>query len=196
MPPTWTLLGSKVLQDCSVFTVKADRYRSPRTGQAHDFYLIESPDWVNIIPLTPDGKIILVKQFRFGTKDFSLEIPGGMLEPEDTPASAACRELLEETGYGGDEPILLGTVQPNPAIQTNRCATYLIENCTRRAEIRQDSTEDITEVQRVPLAEIPGLIRDGQITHALVIAAFYWFFSREFAAGREKDKKKDSSEAA
>ena len=176
MAQPWRLLNSKVLQSCRVFTMKIEQYLSPRTGQEHDFYLIDSPDWVNVIPLTDDGKVILVKQYRFGTKEFSLEIPGGMLDPGDTPASAASRELLEETGYAGDEPVLLGKVNPNPAIHTNRCYTYLIKNVTYRNPPSQDSTEDI-EVQKVPLSEIPRLIHEGKITHALVIAAFYWYFS-------------------
>jgi 8-oxo-dGTP pyrophosphatase MutT (NUDIX family) len=176
MAKPWTLLDSKVLQSCRVFTLIDERYRSPRTGQEHVFYHIDSPDWVNVIPLTADGKVILVKQYRFGTKEFSLEIPGGMLDEGDTPASAASRELLEETGYAGDEPILLGTVHSNPAIHTNRCYTYLIENVTYQNPPRQDSTEDI-EVQKIPLSEIPPLIRELKITHALVIAAFYWYFS-------------------
>ena len=77
MGQPWAFLASKVLQSCRVFTVRKERYRSPRTGQEHDFHLVDSPDWVNVIPLTGDGKVILVKQFRFGTKEFSLEIPGG-----------------------------------------------------------------------------------------------------------------------
>lgn len=176
MAQPWMLLASKVLQSCRVFTLINERYRSPRTGQEHDFYLIDSPDWVNVIPLTADGKVILVKQYRFGTKEFSLEIPGGMLDPGDTPASAARRELLEETGYAGDEPILLGVVHPNPAIHTNRCYTYLVKNATYQSPPKEDSTEDI-EVLSFRLSDIPELIHDGKISHALVVAAFYWYFS-------------------
>jgi 8-oxo-dGTP pyrophosphatase MutT (NUDIX family) len=99
-----------------------------------------------------------------------------MLDPGDSPADAARRELIEETGYGGSEPILLGVVHPNPAIHTNRCYTYLIENSVFQKQPEQDSTEDV-EMEIVPLADIPKLIQDGVITHALVIAAFYWYFS-------------------
>jgi len=176
MRQPWILLHSQVVQSRPVFTLKNELYRSPRTGREHEFYIIESPDWVNVIPLTADGKVILVNQHRFGTREFSLEIPGGMLDEGDTPELAARRELLEETGYGGEEPILLGMVHPNPAIHTNRCYTYLIKNAVLKNPPKQDSTEDI-EVLSVPLSEIPGLIRDGKITHALVIAAFYWYFS-------------------
>ncbi len=178
MSQPWTFLHSKILHVCRIFTLKMEGYRSPRTGKEHDFYLLDSPDWVNVIPLTPGGRIILVKQYRLGTRDFSLEIPGGMLDQGESPEGAAVRELLEETGYAGDDPILLGIVHPNPAIQTNRCYTFLINNARPKAPLRQDSTEDI-EVQSASLSEIPRLIREGRITHALVIAAFYWYFFRQ-----------------
>jgi 8-oxo-dGTP pyrophosphatase MutT (NUDIX family) len=177
MAQPWTFLRSKILHVCRIFSLKEEAYRSPRTGKEHDFYLLDSPDWVNVIPLTADGRVILVRQYRMGTGDFSLEIPGGMLEQGDDPAGAAVRELLEETGYAGDEPVFLGVVHPNPAIQTNRCYTYLVRNAALKTTLRQDSTEDI-EVQSAPLDDIPRLIREEKITHALVIAAFYWYFSR------------------
>ncbi len=176
MGEPWTFLHSKILYTCRIFSLKKEGYRSPRTGREHDFFLLDSADWVNVIPRTADGRIILVKQYRIGTKDFSLEIPGGMLDEGDDPAGAAARELSEETGYAGEEPILLGVVHPNPAIQTNRCFTYLINNVVFKTPPQQDSTEDI-EVQSAPLDHIPELIRKGEITHALVIAAFYWYFS-------------------
>ena len=177
MAQPWTFLYSKILHTCRIFTLKREGYRSPRTGKDHDFYLLDSSDWVKVIPLTPEGKVILVKQYRFGSKEFSLEIPGGMLDEGDSPAGAAARELVEETGYAGEDPVLLGWVHPNPAIHTNRCYTYLIRNVSYQSSPRQDSTEDI-EVQAVPLTDIPQLIREEKITHALVIAAFYWYFSK------------------
>ncbi len=180
MAQPWTWISSMILATCRIFAVKKEIYRSPRTGREHEFFLVDSGDWVNVIPMTSDEKVILVKQFRFGTKDFSLEIPGGMVDAGESPAQAARRELLEETGYAGDESILLGMVHPNPAIHTNRCYSYLIKNVAFHHPPRQDSTEDM-EVQIVPLAEIPDLVGEGRITHALVIAAFYWFFSSSFS---------------
>ncbi len=175
----WKFVRAEKINSARVFDLLREEYISPKSGQKHDFYLINSGDWVNVIPLTPEQKVVLVKQYRFGIKDFSLEIPGGMIDPGDTPAQAAKRELLEETGYAGDEPMLLGMVHPNPAIHTNRCYTYLIKNVTYRQLSQQDSTEDI-EVQTAPLSTIPHLIATGQITHALVIVAFYWFFASSF----------------
>jgi ADP-ribose pyrophosphatase len=182
----WSLLNSAVIFACRIFTLKKKSYRSPRTGKAHEFYVLDSPDWVNVIPLTPENEVILVRQYRLGTNQFSLEIPGGMLDPGESAAGAAVRELLEETGYSGEEAERIGTVHPNPAINTNRCHTYVVRNARRRTEPRQDSTEDI-EVQSVPLAQIPPLIREGRITHALVIAAFYWYFSGSWKIGGREE---------
>jgi ADP-ribose pyrophosphatase len=115
-----------------------------------------------------------------------------MLDEGDTPSQAAVRELLEETGYAGEEPVLLGIVHPNPAIHTNRCHTYLVRNVAFKNLLPQDSTEDI-EVQIVPIADIPRLIREGKITHALVIAAFYWYFSMTgFSGSRVQGTKRSS----
>jgi ADP-ribose pyrophosphatase len=183
----WTFLSSEIIYPCRIFTLKKEGYRSPRTGTEHDFYLLDSTDWVNVIPLTAEGNVVLVKQYRFGTKDFSLEIPGGMIEEGDSPEGAAVRELLEETGYAGEKPVLLGIVHPNPAIQTNRCYTFLIDKAAFQSPPLQDSTEDI-EVEVLPLAQIPRLIREGRITHALVVAAFYWYFSQTgFEGTRAQD---------
>jgi ADP-ribose pyrophosphatase len=183
----WSLLQSAVIFTCRIFTLKKDSYRSPRTGKVHDFFVLDSPDWVNVIPVTPENEVILVRQYRLGTNQFSLEIPGGMLDPGESPAEAATRELLEETGYAGDAPRQIGAVHPNPAINTNRCHTYLVRNAASRTQPRQDSTEDI-EVQKVPLAQIPDLIREGRITHALVVAAFYYFFAEGRGGFRKTGK--------
>jgi 8-oxo-dGTP pyrophosphatase MutT (NUDIX family) len=105
----------------------------------------------------------------------TLEIPGGLMEPSDSPEEAARRELREETGYREETLIPLGAIHPNPAIQNNLCYTFLAENVFPAGQLVQDEREDI-EVVLQPLSEIPRLIRDGAISHALVIAAFYRFY--------------------
>jgi ADP-ribose pyrophosphatase len=176
MPPKhWERLSSSLDKSYRVFGLRTDTARSPRTGQIHDFFIMETAAWVNIIPLTADKQVVLIRQFRHGTRDVTLEIPGGLVEEQDSPEEAARRELREETGYDSNEWTLLGSVHPNPAIQNNLCYTYLAGNVRRAGDLMQDDREDI-EVVRYPLADIPDLIREGAITHALVIAAFYRFF--------------------
>jgi len=158
-----------------VFGIRTDRALSPRTGREHSFYILESSPWVNVIPLTPEQDVVLVRQYRHGTGQVTLEIPGGLVEDSDTPEKAAERELLEETGYRASEVVSLGAVHPNPAIQNNQCHTFLAKDVFPVGPQRQDEREDIEVVLR-PVKVIPRLIRDGEITHALVLAAFYRFF--------------------
>ena len=171
----WTIISSHVDKSYRVFNLRRDRARSPRTSETHDFFVLESPSWVNIIPLTPAKEVVLIRQYRFGIRDMTLEIPGGLMEPSDSPEEAARRELREETGYREETLIPLGSVHPNPAIQNNLCYTFLAANVFPVGQLVQDEREDI-EVVLQPLSEIPRLIREGAISHALVIAAFYRFY--------------------
>jgi ADP-ribose pyrophosphatase len=171
-PRRWTVLEAEFLQDCTVFSVSRTLARSPRTGESHRFYRIDSPDWVNIVPVTPNGDIVLVKQFRHGLDDFTVEIPGGMVDPGETPAAAAGRELLEETGYRAAEVVPLGAANPNPALFGNRLHAFLGRDVEWVSEVRPDSTEE-TEVLLVSPGELVELVRDGHVNHALVIAALY-----------------------
>ena len=168
----WTVISSDRDKSYRVFSLRTDRARSPRTGEVYDFFVLDSAPWVNVIPLTPDNRVVMIHQYRHGTRDITLEIPGGLIEPEDTPESAACRELREETGYAAGSIESLGFVHPNPAIQSNVCHTYLARDVYPAGLQEQDEKEDI-DVVLVPLAEIPRLIREGAISHALVIAAFH-----------------------
>lgn len=176
MPPApWKILSSERRESLRIFGLRIDRAVSPRTAAAHDFYILESADWVNVIPLTPGREVVLIRQYRHGTREVTLEIPGGIVEAGDTPTAAARRELGEETGYAAAEMISLGCVHPNPAFLENRCHTFLARNARPAGPQAQDEKEDI-EVLLKPLAAIPALIRSGQITHSLVVAAFYRLF--------------------
>jgi len=183
MPEPWPLVRSTVIKSYRVFSVRTDTARSPRTGKEHDFYVIQSVDWANVIPLTPDNQVVMVRQYRHGTRHISLEIPGGLVDLEDTPMHTARRELLEETGYQAEDITLIGSAHPQPAVLNNRCLTFLATNVQKTAALdpstgsgqRLDEGEDI-EVVLVPLSEIPRLIREGEITNAMVILAFYWYF--------------------
>lgn len=171
----WPRLGSEMIGDYRIFRLRRDHVRSPHNGREFRFYVLEAPDWINVIPLTPEGKVVLIRQYRPGTEEVSLEIPGGIVDDEDGgPAETARRELLEETGYAAEEVISIGRVAPNPAIMDNHCHTFLARNARPVAEPQFDGAEYI-ELELVDLDEVPELITGGRITHSLVVAAFYYY---------------------
>jgi ADP-ribose pyrophosphatase len=171
----WQRVDSETLYTCRIFSLRKDRNRSPRDGKEYDFFVLDSGEWVNILPVTADDQAVLVRQYRHGIDDMTLEIPGGMVDPHDSsPLHAARREMQEETGYDSDDITPLGSIHPNPAIQGNRCHTFLARNVEKRFELQFDSTEE-TEVVLVPVTQLPNLVRQGRITHALVVTAFYWY---------------------
>ncbi|HYY59617.1 MAG TPA: NUDIX hydrolase [Pyrinomonadaceae bacterium] len=170
--PCWRRVGAEPLADCRVFKVRRDRSVNPRDGREYDFYCLEAPDWINIVPLTARGDVVMIEQYRHGTGEVTLEIPGGMVDEGESPSEAAARELTEETGYRASEVLLLGQTRPNPAIQDNWIHTFLARDVEFYESPVFDHTEH-TAVRLVPLADIPGLIADGTINHALVVVGFY-----------------------
>ena len=173
-PRPWTTLEDEAIQDCRVFSVRRIRARSPRTGDEHDFFAIDSSDWVNVVAITPDGCVVMVRQYRHGAGHVTLETPGGLVDPGETPAEAAARELLEETGYAAAEIVPLGAVNPNPALFSNRLHGFLARGATRVREVRNESTEE-THVELLPLAALREEVRAGRVNHALVIAVAYLY---------------------
>ncbi len=175
MVEKWEKLESKIVSDHAIFKIRLDTSRSPRTGKDHTFFILESGDWINVIPVTAEGKIVFIHQYRHGTEDITLEIPGGMADGADlTLTESARRELMEETGYVAEEIIPIGNVAPNPAFLTNRCHTFMALNVWKNGPPQFDGTEDI-QVEEIELPQVSQLISSGKITHALVVAAFYHF---------------------
>ena len=169
---TWETLHSKEIADCRVFKVREDTSRNG--DKTSSFFVIENPDWVNIIALTKNSEVVLIEQFRHGTGEIILEIPGGMIDAGEAAEKAARRELLEETGFSAKEFVLIGKSRPNPAIQNNWLYHYVAVDAEQTAAIKFDEHEScVTRLH--PLAEIPNLIKSGEITHSLVLAAFQYF---------------------
>lgn len=169
----WQTLSTKKLADYFVVSVFAKERRSPITGKNHTFYTFEAPNWANIVAVTPDDKVIMVRQYRHGIDDFTLEFPAGIAEDGETSLDTIRRELLEETGYITESIELIGSVDTNPAFLNNKCYSYLARIVQKVDAQKLDETESIEAIE-VPLSDIPGMIAEGKITHSLSIAAYYF----------------------
>ncbi len=175
MSRVWNKRESEILARYPVFNLRKDLCVSPRTGGDVSAYVLETRDWVNIVPVTPNRELVMVKQYRFGIERVTLEIPGGLSDPNDASMlDAARRELLEETGYDSHNIQPLGICHPNPAILNNTCHLFLARDVVLKREQNLDVGEDI-EVERIPLNQVRERILDGTITHSLVLNALYLF---------------------
>lgn len=169
----WELISSEIMYRCAMFTVRRNHSRSAHSQQTHDFHVLETRDWVNVVPITDDQRVVMVQQFRHGIRDLTLEVPAGILDDTDRdPAAGALRELREETGYVAARVALLGTVHPNPAIMTNRCHIFAAYDVRKVGAPQWDATEELV-VQTVPLTRIPEFVRLGMVSNALTLAAFH-----------------------
>lgn len=172
--PHWEELDSKRIADCRIFDVLSKRFRHPERETEGEFYVIETRDWVNVLPITEDYRMVLVNQFRFGVKQTSWEIPGGVMETGEEPVSAALRELKEETGYTSAKARLLGSVRPNPAIQSNVCHIVLAEQARLTDGLEWDEHEEIV-TKTFPIEAVYEMVENGEIFHSLVLNALLLF---------------------
>lgn len=169
----WRELKRRQIADCRVFQVEAQLMAPPKRDQASEaveFYVLNCPDWINVVAYTESGALILIEEWRQGTQSLSLELPAGVVDPGETAFEAAKRELLEETGYTAPRWFELGWVHPNAALQGNRCTTFLAEDARRVADPKLDPTEAI-DLRLTSYAEASRWLAEGQITHAMAVVA-------------------------
>jgi ADP-ribose pyrophosphatase len=177
----WTEVAREPVVDCRVFSVERSSALSPVDAQARSFYRIQSPNWAQILPITTDNKAVLVRQYRHGVQRVTLEIPGGLVDAGEDPATAALRECLEETGYRARIAVPLGVVNPNSALFANHLHAFFATDVELERAVANTSTEH-TEPVLVPIADLPALLTSGEIDHALVAATLwrylYWHAPR------------------
>jgi 8-oxo-dGTP pyrophosphatase MutT (NUDIX family) len=167
----WRTLRRGTEHDYTILRIREDQVEDPH-GRAHPRVRIDCPDWVTVVALTTTGDAVMVRQYRAGIDAETLEIPGGIVDPGETPEAAARRELAEETGFRAGRWELLGVSHPNPALQSNRHHAFLALDCERVDAPRLDVGEDI-RVELIPRARLPELVRTRAITHALVLVSLY-----------------------
>jgi 8-oxo-dGTP pyrophosphatase MutT (NUDIX family) len=168
----WREVARERIADCRIFSVERSVAASPIDGAPHEFHRIQSPDWVQLLPITADGKAVLVRQYRHGSQRLTLEIPAGLIEPGEDPAAAALRECLEETGYRASQAVPLAVVNPNPALFANRLHSFFATGVRLAGEVQNAGTEH-TEAVLVPVSDLERLLIAGEIDHALVAATLW-----------------------
>jgi len=169
-PRPWPRVGGEPGPDLLVCRARFDVLTNPRTGQNLKRTVLETPDWVNVVALTDERRLVVVRQYRFGSASVTTEIPGGMVDPGEDPEQAARRELREEAGYTAERWTYLGAVEPNPAIHDNLCHHWLAEGARETHGLDQDAGEDIV-AETLSAAEVREELAAGRMRHALVLTA-------------------------
>jgi 8-oxo-dGTP pyrophosphatase MutT (NUDIX family) len=168
----WDLKENHLHSDCRIFEVYKQRLRRRSDGVEGEFFVLDTNSWVNVLAITPKQELVLVRQFRYGTKEFSLEPPGGVIEKGEDPIEAGLRELKEETGYVGENATLIGTARPNAAILSNQCYFVVVENVMKTAELEFDQHEElVTELHSVK--NLKRMVKEEKITHSIGLNAIF-----------------------
>jgi len=170
----WELLKSEEGIDLKLFKVRYDYLRNPRNDKIIKVIVLDGSDSVNVVPITKNDGILMIEQYRFGIGDYTLEIPGGIVDEGEDHQQAAARELLEETGYSGKDWQYLGVIPANPVFQNSSIHHWLVRDIALTGTTDFDDAEDIRFLE-IPIERVRQMIRKGEIRHphtlnALVLA--------------------------
>jgi 8-oxo-dGTP pyrophosphatase MutT (NUDIX family) len=172
---SWEVVRSEKGPDLGLFKTRYDWLKNPRNSHTIKAVVLESADWVNVVAITPEKKILTVKQFRFGVSQTTIEIPAGLMDEGETPQQAAMRELKEETGYVSDNWRYLGWFQANPAFMNNICHSWLAQDAIRKYPPQPDEGEEIS-IAELSLDEIRKEIEQGNMRNSLSLVALSQVF--------------------
>jgi len=170
----WTQVGRRELLDCRIFRV-AERENLSPDGRSGRFTVLDAPDWATVVPIVEsrgEACFVMVRQYRHGSDQISVEFPGGVVEPGEEPEAAAARELLEETGFRAERVRSAGSVSPNPAIMTNRFHVFVADGLVQSGTRNLDEHE-IVDSFLVPAREVRATMGRGLYSHALMVAALF-----------------------
>ena len=168
----WKVLESEYLVRRPWLTARRDRLELPDGRIIPEYYVLEYPNWVNVIAITKDGQFVMERQYRHAARKFSLELPCGVMEEGETPLEAAQRELLEETGFGGGQWKKLMELSPNPSAMSNTTHCFLAIGVEKIAEQHLDETEELS-VLFMTKEEVKRMLNENQICQALMVAPLY-----------------------
>ena len=173
----WETLQSKLLLDAPWLQLREERVRLANGHQIERFHLIHGPDWTSVLCVTEASEVVLVRQYRHGIGKASLELPAGVIEPDETPEQAARRELAEETGYEATDWVHIQSVSTEPARHTTQAHFFCARNARLTRAPAPEETE-VLEIVKVPLAELRRMALDGRILHGVHVGAILAAFER------------------
>lgn len=174
----WEILESEYLIRRPWLTARRDHVRLPDGVENKEYYVLEYPDWVNVIAITADGKFVMERQYRHGLQWTGYEICAGVCESGENPLEAAKRELWEETGFGGGEWKLQMTISANTSTMTNLCHSFVATGVERISEQHLEATEDIS-VHLLTVDEVRNLLVGNEIRQALMAAPLWKYFAEQ-----------------
>ena len=166
----WQVLDSKLLVSERWLQLREDRVRLGNGHEIERFHVIHGPDWAGILCVTEESEVVLVRQYRHGIGRASLELPAGVIEPQESPEEAARRELAEETGYESDDWVRIQTVSTEPARHTTQAHFFCARGARRTREPAPEESE-VLEIVKVPLTDLTGLVMNGSIFHGVHVGA-------------------------